>query len=131
MVKLGLTIVTYLLWSQTGSETMILVFLSMLPYWFFSFQEEEGEEEESVQSGPLYDLNDDNFAKFVETGSHFIKFFAPWCGHCKRLAPTWEDLAKEYAGDENIKISKVMKNLEVPSGLFSTGLRHAIMLPSY
>jgi protein disulfide-isomerase-like protein len=35
-------------------------------------------------------------------------FLSQWCGHCKRLAPTWDKLADELAAnDVNVKIAKV------------------------
>eukprot|EP01064_Diplonema_japonicum_P016597 TRINITY_DN245_c0_g1_i11.p1 TRINITY_DN245_c0_g1~~TRINITY_DN245_c0_g1_i11.p1 ORF type:complete len:484 (+),score=184.85 TRINITY_DN245_c0_g1_i11:61-1452(+) len=36
-----------------------------------------------------------------------IKFYAPWCGHCKSMIPAYDELAKTFEADENIVIAKV------------------------
>ena len=33
-----------------------------------------------------------------------IEFYAPWCGHCKAMAPAWEELATKYKDDSSIII---------------------------
>ena len=42
----------------------------------------------SVRSDVI-SLTRDNFGQMVNNGSDWlIEFFAPWCPHCKKLAPT-------------------------------------------
>ena len=35
----------------------------------------------------------------------FIKFFAPWCGHCKRLAPTWSEFHSLH--NDKINVARI------------------------
>ena len=52
-------------------------------------------------------INSDDFESTIKEGVTFIKFFAPWCGHCKRLAPTWDELAAKFTDVKNVKIAKI------------------------
>uniref|UniRef100_A0A182N0B0 Thioredoxin domain-containing protein n=1 Tax=Anopheles dirus TaxID=7168 RepID=A0A182N0B0_9DIPT len=56
---------------------------------------------------PLTELTEDTFAKHVSGGKHFVKFYAPWCGHCTKLAPTWEELARSLEHERDIRVSKI------------------------
>lgn len=53
------------------------------------------------------ELNEDNFSSTIAAGKHFIKFYAPWCGHCQKLAPVWDDLFDSLEHDISVSISKI------------------------
>eukprot|EP00306_Pavlova_sp_CCMP459_P012658 CAMPEP_0185192376 /NCGR_PEP_ID=MMETSP1140-20130426/18238_1 /TAXON_ID=298111 /ORGANISM="Pavlova sp., Strain CCMP459" /LENGTH=328 /DNA_ID=CAMNT_0027759121 /DNA_START=39 /DNA_END=1023 /DNA_ORIENTATION=+ len=66
-----------------------------------------------VDAGSSFDLTESNFDAITklsapDSNPWFVKFYAPWCGHCKKLAPTWEELATKLEADgSNVKVGKV------------------------
>ena len=65
----------------------------------------------SVQAvSSVIDLNPSNFdSLIIKAGKPaLVEFFAPWCGHCKNLAPTYEELATNFAfASDKVSIAKV------------------------
>ncbi|KAL8768918.1 MAG: hypothetical protein Q9209_004973 [Squamulea sp. 1 TL-2023] len=53
-------------------------------------------------------LNDQTFKQQIGGDKDvLVAFTAPWCGHCKSLAPVWEAAASDYAAEPNVVIAKV------------------------
>jgi len=83
--------------------------------------------DESVESKPsdVVVLTNANFEHDTQvtsgatTGDWFVKFYAPWCGHCKALAPKWEEVAHELKGkaDEGVSINVAKVDVTTNSAL--------------
>lgn len=65
-------------------------------------------------SGKVISLDPSTFYSTLAQGPIFVKFFAPWCGHCKRLAPIWAQVAKTLQNG-HVTIAEV--NCDDHSGL--------------
>jgi protein disulfide-isomerase A6 len=53
------------------------------------------------------DLTKDNFEDSIQGKNAFVKFFAPWCGHCKSMKPAWDELAEIYSASSSVLIGDV------------------------
>ena len=65
------------------------------------------EKKEEVDDKDVIVLTDDNFNDqvFGSEDMWLIAFYAPWCGHCKRLLPEWNKAATKLKG--KVKIAKL------------------------
>ncbi|GIL81325.1 hypothetical protein Vretimale_1122 [Volvox reticuliferus] len=52
----------------------------------------------------VVDLTPDTFDKFVNGAKHaIVEFYAPWCGHCKRMVPEFQKLGELVTSDPKLK----------------------------
>merc|ERR1739848_976369 len=127
---MGLCQVSTFRYLSAVEEKFFCDILIMLSNWYIlvlvvvcSFQDINGEDhaeasinfnketfeqpEDAIVDNGLYVLNEKSFAKHIESGDHFVKFYAPWCGHCQRLAPAWAELAKAFEDGDKVKVAKL------------------------
>jgi protein disulfide-isomerase-like protein len=69
--------------------------------------------------GEVIQLDTKNFEHLTQatsgatTGDWLIKFYAPWCGHCRKMEPTYEKVAEMLHGEVNVARVDVSANREL------------------
>ncbi|KZS88103.1 protein disulfide isomerase [Sistotremastrum niveocremeum HHB9708] len=63
----------------------------------------------AVSASNVVDLTPETFDQNIISGKPgLVEFFAPWCGHCKNLAPVYEQLADAYShAKDKVVIAKI------------------------
>ncbi|XP_055323750.1 protein disulfide-isomerase [Sitodiplosis mosellana] len=58
---------------------------------------------------PVKTLVSSNFDQIVfnKDKDVLVEFYAPWCGHCKQLAPIYDQLGEKFADSETVVIAKI------------------------
>lgn len=72
-----------------------------------------------ASASAVLDLIPSNFDSVVLKSNKptLVEFFAPWCGHCKNLAPVYEELATTFeSSKDKVSIAKVDADAEKELG---------------
>ncbi|XP_057439045.1 probable protein disulfide-isomerase A6 [Lotus japonicus] len=85
--------------SSTSTCTTIMICVGAMALAFLST---------TASADDVVALTEDTFGKEVgQDRGALIEFYAPWCGHCKKLAPEYEKLATSFRKTKSVLIAKV------------------------
>ncbi|TSK28277.1 Protein disulfide-isomerase A3 [Bagarius yarrelli] len=113
--------------AQLGNKTATEVdarYQDLIKLFHKSTQQHYSTEDHSVLAGrsDVMELNDSDFDYIAaEQETMLVKFYAPWCGHCKKLAPEFEAAATRLKGIATLAKVDCTSNTEVCKRFEVTG----------
>ncbi|XP_066530035.1 protein disulfide isomerase family A, member 8 [Hoplias malabaricus] len=84
-------------------------------------------------NGPVKVVVADTFDEIVNDPEKdvLIEFYAPWCGHCKKIEPKYIEVGQELSSDPNIVIAKMDATAnDVPPGYDVQGFPTIYFVPA-
>ena len=75
-----------------------------------------------MASDKIKTLGDGDFDQAVKSGVVLVDFWAEWCAPCRRLAPTVDQIAEDYAGRVTVAKMNIDEHPATPSKFMVRGI---------
>jgi len=109
LAKVGEDIAKYVPESSDFSDSAMATFITKFKAGELTPHLKSENLPEDWDKQPVKVLVGSNFEAVAldSTKDVLVEFYAPWCGHCKKLAPIWDELGEHFKDDESIVIAKL------------------------
>lgn len=54
-----------------------------------------------------FELSPSDVSKELDHGKKLVLIYADWCGHCKKIKPTWDSVSEKVNKDDELKMVKI------------------------
>ena len=95
----------YVYGKKDSEKTIKQIRIPLFPGVVNSYFATHSKDKERVINMSIQNLTIESFDKVIKTGNVLVDFWAGWCMPCTMLAPTIEQLSKEYSG--KLSVAKV------------------------
>lgn len=91
----------------------------------------KSEEVPASNDAPVTVVVGKNFEEIVKdnTKDVLVEFYAPWCGHCKKLAPIYDELGEKYKDNKDLVIAKMDATANEAEGVNVRGFPTIMFYP--
>ena len=99
--------------SQVGPPLVLFFVLAVVGQQIDLARADDSPNNSGDASGNVPALSFSNFMSTLETNNNvLVEFYAPWCGHCKKLLPEFEEAAAQLKEEKvDILLAKVDRGL--------------------
>lgn len=75
----------------------------------------------------IIDINDEGFDALIKEGITVVDFYAEWCSVCKKLAPVFADVARNFSGKVKFAKLDIEKNQKTAKAYDVTSIPTVIL----
>jgi protein disulfide-isomerase-like protein len=91
---------------------VLIIVATAVAVWYFKFRKNETDSSKEKHPQPVEQFEQQDPVQQNASGKTLALFYAPWCGHCKKVMPVWDRLDETHRANGLGEITVVKVNCD-------------------